>query len=403
MQWRFMVAMLGLMLSACLHSDPAYIAPNDLVIPSGLEGRYWAIGHNDERNDADFVTFTKGSDGLLRARGLADSTDKETSLRFVRIAEPDLYLLVDDSEKDASAYYLFRKRANGVWDMYEPSLEKAFAEGQAVYLDTVARRHGLSLDIGGDGSAIEGPVEKGTIPALFRDPDFMAALDTELLASYLPLDARADLDASPAIEAADDATQSMMVFTGTFTDWHGIVQPLGLSDARYLDLYDGAGLADGVTSFRRRSDGRFDLVAPGLETLPVAFLPLDKDKWLAIEEHTSTYEGKQDTRYLFDIMTRVPKGWTWQSLWLGDRYAIPEIARERVRAMKEAAARQGISFDTTLSGAITPSAFAALMRDGKFTIGVSREEGISRTLYPEPAILERFKVPTASAHQSVGR
>lgn len=271
MQWRFMIAALGLVLSACLHSEPAYIAPHDLVVPTGLDGRYWAIGHGGERIDAQIMAFARGADGLVRAQGLTEGEDTDVPLRFVRIAAPDLYLLVDDSEKDTSIYYLFRKRPNGIWDMFQPSLNKLspFAAGQVAFLDGVAKRHGLSLDIGGDGSAITGPVTKGTIPALFRDPDFLAAIDTEPFATYLPLNAIAAQTAAVSPDEITTVTTSMMVFTGTFADWRGIVQPQGLDAAAYLDQYDGAGLADGITRFRLRADGRYDILEHGQAPRPV--------------------------------------------------------------------------------------------------------------------------------------
>ncbi|WP_219894480.1 hypothetical protein [Aquisediminimonas profunda] len=397
MRLRLLIPLLPLLLTACLYSERPFVAPAELVAPSGLDGRYWVVGSNDLDAGASIVSFSHDAAGRVIAdtEGVAEH-EGILPPRFVRIAEPDLYLSINDTNEPTSYYYIFRKEEGGIWKSFDPSIAKQapFMDARAKYLDAIAGRYGFALDAGGEGTAIKGPVSNGQIPALFRDKDFLAAIDVDLDATYLPLTGSTPSAPANGDRTEDSPTDGPLVFTGTFSNWQGTVQPPGL-EGSYLEEYGGSGLAKGATRFKRRTDGRFDLIALNDLVRPVAFVPLQADTWLGIEEHNSVYNGKPDRRYLLHVLKRQGFGWSWEGLTLAWSSKVPEIARARVQAISAAAKRHDFHFDENcLAGETTPEGLLNLLRDGQFSVGILLYGGLERTFYRKSEIVRRFAKPS---------
>ena len=242
-------------------------------------------------------------------------------------------------------------------------------------------------------SGAPGVKARPTWLATFADGRFdAAALDADLEAVYLPRSGNSPSAPADEAEAVVHSAGSPMVFTGTFANWQGTVKPAGLEGA-YLEEYGGTGLAKGAARFSLRPDGRYDLIEADLDARPIAFVPLQADIWLAIEEHSSIYDGKPDRRYTFQVLKRQSYGWSLDDLSLGAS-VVPELTRERRRAMGIAATRHGMHYDGNyLYGETTPSGLIDLLRDGQFSLGISFQSSLERLFYRHSEISRRFTTP----------
>lgn len=169
--------------AACLSSDPPKLDAADLATPDGFAGSYFANPDSptDNRSATATIVPADGNSYVLTIAENGAQPDAPVKLRLVRLNSGDLLAVVSDPDKvDDVIYSTVTHAANGSWEFR--SIDFATASRDHRLTDTL-RRHGAtavsydSSDIKAD--RIAGTLSAANLRALFSDPDFVNAVQTQ--------------------------------------------------------------------------------------------------------------------------------------------------------------------------------------------------------------------------------
>lgn len=179
---------LALGLGACLTSDPPKLGRDDLVQVEKLAGNYIAVSlpegapSQPPPADAEMVAQDDGSYLLTFIEN--GHRDSPTVVRLLAF-QPDAYLgvLTDDKPDSRAMYALVDQDATGRWQFRVFDLLRDRRNDD---LQPILARHGARKitfeDLGSDpyttDDRIEGGLDAAQLRALFSDPEFLKATQT---------------------------------------------------------------------------------------------------------------------------------------------------------------------------------------------------------------------------------
>ncbi|HVY99410.1 MAG TPA: hypothetical protein VHA35_07920 [Dongiaceae bacterium] len=172
-------------LAACLSSDPPRLDAGDLATPDGFAGTYFAsaVGARDDRSATATIAPAEGNSYLLTIveNGLQGAPDAPVRLRLLRLNSGLLLAVVSDPDKvDDVLYAIVTQAANGAWAFRPVDLA---GQARDRRLSDAIRRHGAT-EVSYDTSdlradRIQGNLDAANLRALFSDPDFVKAIETQ--------------------------------------------------------------------------------------------------------------------------------------------------------------------------------------------------------------------------------
>jgi len=186
--YHFLAMLLLFGVSACLTSEPPTLKREDLVQPDGLAGVYFlALSNAANKQRASMeVEIKPGADGDYSVVPLTNGQpDKPMGLRLLSF-KPDVYIgvLSNTAAETPIAMYAFVTLApDQHWSVKLIDLAK---DARTPALLTVAKRHGvanISFQKGMGGTnddTMSGALNAEQLRGLLGDPDFAAAIQTEI-------------------------------------------------------------------------------------------------------------------------------------------------------------------------------------------------------------------------------
>lgn len=388
------IACCALLLSACLISEPPQIPQSELVQPADLAGRYWALPLQRLPQDLEpwLVEFRSGPDGQMVHD---DGASSPNLVRLVELNMPGVYLCIrQDTDggpgKDIKAiYHLLVRRDLGVWDEFDIDQVRArgaFGKANLVHLQAIAARHGLSLDASDtEATLITGNVHGTAIPGLFRDRDFLAALELKPFVRYLPQ------------PPAAVRRERLMFLPGTPSIPFVLDQPdlpgaQWVRPSGFVGDYDRA--VDGPhflrileVRIRQLPDGRFEKAVNGsAQMFGLLSLGAEPGPYLWVSFDRRHHLDRSHDFLTLSILRRNERGWTVEPVLLRRPAAIAGRQDLLSEQMNMAATRQGLSLDRyELKGGTTARALLALLNDGQFTIGLIGDRSSAERYAPREA------------------
>jgi len=171
-------------LAACLSSDPPKLDAADLATPEGFAGDFYAAP-TSERDDRSATATMASADGnsyvlTITENGLG-APDAPVKIRLLRLNSGLLLAVVSDPDKvDDVIYATVTRASDGSWVFRSLDFK---ADARDRHLTEAIRRHGAtavaydSSDLRAD--RIAGSMTAANLRALFSDPDFVNAMETE--------------------------------------------------------------------------------------------------------------------------------------------------------------------------------------------------------------------------------
>ncbi len=378
---RWIACVLALMLTGCWMSARPDIPLDDLVQPPGLHGRYWAVQLEETGSEPRPIEFRLAANGGMIADDAGGSG--RGTFRLVRTSVPGVYLKIADYDEKSVFYGLLEHRALGAWQDYaiEEVGRDAFTGPSLAWMQKIAARHGLSLDIGDpDETRINGNVDGWAIPSLFSDPAFLATLRIVPSQLYLPEPAAPEEreDLFPSGEPSLQLQLAQANLPGA--RW---LTPVGLEGEYIQGRLNAHFLAPVRLRLVRLSDGRFELREPGSRngldrSRTLGVLPLEglENQYLAVSFDHWKYEDNELDYLTLSILGRTETGWSIADILV--RGTATLVGRQDLLSgpMDAAARRQGASLDRfKLRGGMTAQSLLALLQDGQFTTGLEVNSG----------------------------
>jgi hypothetical protein len=187
-------------LTACLSSDAPNLSAGDLTAPAALGGAYIATAFPAEQDEHNaMMADVEAIGGRTFRLTFADGERKDAPvlLRLLRLNDGKLLGVVSDPDPAKGAIYTVVTRAsNGGWVFRNVEFKP---ENRDRRLRDALTRHGAAgVDFGTGDPAhdqIKGSLSAANLRALFSDPDFAGALQTERGFRLSPLVSAVSADA----------------------------------------------------------------------------------------------------------------------------------------------------------------------------------------------------------------
>lgn len=381
-----LLGLLPLLLGGCFNSETPRIPQAALSQPGDFSGQFWQLTQI-ENSQARIVSIRHGDDGSISFSG------KEPVLaRMVDLLGARTYLLISDEDDNRSTYYMLRRRDDGIWEYDDIAIarDSPFERQNLDYMRGIAQRHGLSLDEDVTNTEILGDVRGMAIPALFRDPQFIAALDIHPLGFYLPMREQPASLSEIELPGQEQVGNFLGLASGPDIARGGVCVE-GLAGT----FLDRASLIASLSrvQIREEADCHYSMTVEmtGFAST-LTILPLDGEReyYLALEQWDDG-NGRW-TGYVW-LVQKDLSSWTFSQIALRPSAGDPAIDLLRKRYMGEAAARYDVR--PTESGLAVDSGrpldadrIADLLRDGQFTTGLSVMSAPGRWLVSRSAIFE---------------
>lgn len=369
---RCFAALLLLALTGCFESANPHFPRGELVQPPDLLGRHWAISReNGEPSLEGFRRAARG--GMLWDADL--KSDAPMPVQLARLTSGGAYLFVIGSNEETVNYLMLERWDNGVWTSndFDLNLGEPFAAQNAAFINAVAARHGLKLE-GGDSKRIEGKITAAAVLGLFRDPDFLGAVQLPAGGYYLPRQiGRRKIGQLDIGTLPQNGALSVSLTGAGLT---GMARPQGLA-GHYANFRATSWDEPAAIDLRQRADGWFEYSDKAGVRIALGVVPFDAqgNAWIAVEDRKYG-EGEQE-RHLYGLrlLERETYGWSLHDIALLSRQVRPEIVAMRTALLQRAAAAHGLEWEVNalnpdwsgLTQVRDGQALAALLRDGQFT------------------------------------
>lgn len=363
--------LLLILLGGCLSSETPKIPVAELSRPRGFNGQFWYLSL---RHDSGLMTYLVGITAQPDRTFTQTRGDAER-FRLVRLISDDVYLFISDAkpgesnDDKLSTYYLLQQHPGGAWELDDVSINYAgpFAEQNAVYLQDVVARHGLTLGSPEERTRIIGPVHGLVIPQLFRDPAFLGALLVTPEGGYLP--ARSGLKAADAASFAESGRVDfeLELARTPMLAQSVLAKPDGFA-GHYIQSAGKFG-STSTASVDARPDGRFDLRV-GETVHTISLLPFDKDRqtFVGIRDWDFMSGGEPEHHAGLIMVARTDDGWSLTSIVLRPSAGSGALDSLLGKLVEQSLQRHGLEIkDGKISGALDAEDLVNLLHDGQFT------------------------------------
>jgi hypothetical protein len=168
-------------LASCLSSDAPNLSAADLTEPAGFGGTYFATDFPEEKSDqaaADATVEAIGERSFRLTFAEGERKDAPVILRLLKLNDGRLLGVFSDPDPAKGALYTIASQAsNGGWVFRNVEFKP---ERRDQVLRDALTRHGASAVAFDDAhDEIKGSLTAANLRALFSDPDFTGAIETE--------------------------------------------------------------------------------------------------------------------------------------------------------------------------------------------------------------------------------
>jgi len=382
------------LLASCFVSARFEIPSDQIVQPEGLAGRYWNLADAPERLGIEEFAFTEEGGVTLTQSGQDDDDESgEMHGRLVSLLGDEIFLFILDSD-DEFQYLLLERRGNGAWVMADIELNNLFPFSQLkeTHAADVAGKYRLTLS-NGESDRIEGEINAENVLGLFRDPDFLGAINYDVTKIYLPM--HNDRERAENLDIVTGPVHGpALTLAQPLETLQGAVRPEGLA-GRYF--YRAAYRGDEPEYVRiiEKSDGRFEVWRGLYWIYDFLLVPLKdgKDRFVGlIKARDGADQGPHTRPMSLVYLQRRSSGFELAQIQLRFIQASPAIAQMRTDMVREAASRHGLSMTgSTLDGLTDADQLQSLFDDGQFVSGIELNWEWKEDFISEDAISRNFR------------